>query len=216
MQNIGIDLLKMLTACVCGGVIGIERTKRLKDAGIRTHCLIALASCVLMITSKYGFVNAPLDADAARIAAQIVSGIGFIGAGVIFRDGNSLKGLSTAAGMWMTAAAGMAIGCDQWLLGIVGTAFVLVIQELFHHVLIGSDAYSDKAVTILYRDNELIDRRLKDLENSGDIRIISKQISKQAAVRENRVRFLCRNSQHADDLFIELADYPETDTVTWE
>ena len=97
-------LFRILLSAALGAAIGLERTKRQKEAGVRTHCIIACASAVFMILSKYAFIDtAALDgsrgADTARIAAQVVSGISFLGAGVIFKNGSSIRGLTTAAGM---------------------------------------------------------------------------------------------------------------------
>ena len=116
-------LIRILMAALLGLMIGLERSRRQKDAGIRTHCIIAVTSATIMILSKYAFVDiASVDglrsADPARIAAQVVSGISFLGAGVIFKDRNSssIKGLTTAAGMWATSAVGLAVGAGlYWL-----------------------------------------------------------------------------------------------------
>ena len=105
-------LIRILVAELFGFLIGLERSKRQKDAGIRTHCIIAVTSAVIMILSKYCFVDlvdlgiAGRNSDPGRMATQVVSGISFLGAGVIFRDRNSssIKGLTTAAGMWATSA----------------------------------------------------------------------------------------------------------------
>ena len=97
-------LIRVLVATLCGGAIGLERTKRLKEAGIRTHCLVCCASALIMIVSKYAFADLSVGdafffgdrgADPARIAAQVVSGISFIGLAVIYRNGSTLKGLTT-------------------------------------------------------------------------------------------------------------------------
>ena len=112
--------IRIVLAAILGALVGLERSKRQKEAGVRTHCIIACTSALFMILSKYAFVDlvgvAGLrGADPARIAAQVVSGISFLGAGVIFKNGNSIRGLTTAAGMWGTAAVGMAIGAGMYL-----------------------------------------------------------------------------------------------------
>ncbi|MCQ2457498.1 MAG: MgtC/SapB family protein [Clostridia bacterium] len=151
-------ILRILLASFLGAAVGYERTKRMKEAGVRTHSIIAAASALLMIISKYGFADlAGADgtlfpgtrgADAARIAAQVVSGVSFLGIGVIFRNGNTVKGLTTAAGIWATSAVGMAIGAGMYVIGITLIAIVVCIQLLFHHFSIGSDAYSENDVNI--------------------------------------------------------------------
>ena len=116
--------IRIVLAAVLGALVGLERSKRQKEAGIRTHCIIACTSALFMILSKYAFVDlVSVDglrgADPARIAAQVVSGISFLGAGVIFKNGNSIRGLTTAAGMWGTAAVGMAIGAGLYWVGLI-------------------------------------------------------------------------------------------------
>ena len=101
--------IRILLAGICGAVIGLERRKRFKDAGIRTHLILAIGCAVIMIVSKYAFSDV-LDYDAARVASNIITGVGFLGAGVIFVKSGSVRGLTTAAGIWTTAAIGMAIG----------------------------------------------------------------------------------------------------------
>ena len=152
-------LFRILLATVLGAAIGLERTKRQKEAGVRTHCIIACASAVFMILSKYAFIDtAALDgsrgADAARIAAQVVSGISFLGAGVIFKNGSSIRGLTTAAGMWGTAAVGMAIGAGLYWLGLMETVVLVVIQLVLHRFPVGGDAETTQEVTVHMEDSE--------------------------------------------------------------
>lgn len=129
-------LLRLVVAGVCGFLIGYERTNRLKEAGVRTHMIVALGAALIMIVSKYGFDDLlgikGYDLDPSRIAAQIVSGIGFLGAGMIFVRKQSINGLTTAAGVWTTAGVGMAIGAKLYVIGIAATALVLLIQILLH------------------------------------------------------------------------------------
>ena len=121
-------LIRIVLAAILGAMVGLERTKQQKDAGIRTHCIVALTSGVFMILSKYAFIDVVAlagskGADPSRIASQVVTGISFLGAGVIFKNANfAIKGLTTAAGMWATSAIGMAIGAGLYWVGLVGTA----------------------------------------------------------------------------------------------
>ena len=135
-------LLRIFVAAVLGGLIGLEREYRAKEAGFRTHFLVALGSAVFMIVSAYGFSDVPLAEgthrwDVSRIAAQVVSGIGFIGAGtIIFRKAeNMVSGLTTAAGLWVTAAIGLACGGGMYILSIASTIMVLVGLEAFNFIL---------------------------------------------------------------------------------
>ena len=134
-------LLRLLMAAVLGGLIGLEREYRAKEAGFRTHFLVAMGSALFMIVSAYGFTDAMNDDlqrwDVSRIAAQVVSGIGFIGAGtIIFRKTeNVVVGLTTAAGLWVTAAIGLACGGGMYVLSIGCTMMVLIGLEAFNFIL---------------------------------------------------------------------------------
>ena len=109
-------LIRIVLAAILGAMVGLERTKQQKDAGIRTHCIVALTSAVFMILSKYAFIDVVTlagskGADPSRIASQVVTGISFLGAGVIFKNANfAIKGLTTAAGLWASACMGLAVG----------------------------------------------------------------------------------------------------------
>ncbi|MER5643016.1 MgtC/SapB family protein [Streptosporangium sp. NPDC002524] len=115
----------LVLAFVLSAVIGLEREVRLKSAGLRTYTLVGFAAALMMLVSKYGFYDVlgeHVTLDPSRVAAQIVSGIGFIGAGLIFVRGDAVRGLTTAAAVWLTAGVGMAAGAGLWLLAIVVTA----------------------------------------------------------------------------------------------
>lgn len=133
-------IIRLLVATALGAVIGLDREYRTKAAGFRTHVLVALGSALFMIISVHGFDDLPKDQmtlrmDPARIAAQVVTGIGFIGAGTIIFQKNVVKGLTTAAGLWVTAAVGMACGVGMYVLAIVSTLLVLICFEAFNFFL---------------------------------------------------------------------------------
>ena len=111
-QNIEF-LVKMILATSMGAIIGFERKSRNKEAGIRTHAIVCLASALMVIVSKYGFFDVE-NYDAARVAAQVVSGIGFLAAGLIFIKNNAVNGLTTAAGVWTCYGSGTLCGCNFW------------------------------------------------------------------------------------------------------
>lgn len=124
-------LIKMVLATVMGVIIGFERKSRNKGAGIRTHAIVSLASALMMIVSKYGFFDI-VEYDAARVAAQVVSGISFLGTGLIFIKNNAVNGLTTAAGIWATAGIGLAMGAGLYAVAIFGTLLIVIIQILMH------------------------------------------------------------------------------------
>ena len=134
-------ILRIFVAALLGGLIGLEREYRAKEAGFRTHFLVALGSAVFMIVSAYGFTDALTNDlqrwDLSRVAAQVVSGIGFIGAGtIIFRKSeNMVSGLTTAAGLWVTAAIGLACGGGMYILAFGSTVMVLLGLEAFNFFL---------------------------------------------------------------------------------
>ena len=122
--------LRLFVALLLGGVIGIEREYRSKEAGFRTHFLVALGSALFCIVSQYGF-GVDLK-DSSRVAAQVVSGIGFLGAGTIIFQKNVVRGLTTAAGLWVTAAIGLACGTGMYLAAAIATALVLFGLEVLN------------------------------------------------------------------------------------
>lgn len=144
-------LIRIVLSALLGMAIGVERARRQKEAGTRTHCIIAATAAALMILSKYAFGDVG-DGNGARIAAQVVSGISFLGAGVIFRSGRySIQGLTTAAGIWGTAAVGMAIGAGLYWLGLILAGGLVVIQILLHRLSVG-DSATTQEITVRMRD----------------------------------------------------------------
>lgn len=119
-------LLRLTLSCVLGGVIGYERQSRRKSAGLRTNILVCLGSCLIMVLSEaiYQQVEGKTNADPARLAAQVVSGIGFLGAGTIMKEGLTVKGLTTAACLWVVAGVGLAVGAGFYSGALFSTALV--------------------------------------------------------------------------------------------
>ena len=128
-QNLDF-LVRLLVASACGAAIGVERSKRFKEAGVRTHLVVCFAAALIMIVSKYGFADltnpdgtdfpGTRGADSARVAAQVVSGISFLCSAVIIKNGGNVKGLTTAAGIWLTAGIGLAVGAGFYVVGVGG------------------------------------------------------------------------------------------------
>ena len=139
-QNLDL-CLRLVLASICGAAIGFERSRRFKEAGIRTHIIVCCAAALMMLVSKYGFADLTLPdgsnfagvrgADSARIAAQVVSGISFLCAGVIFKNAGTVKGLTTAAGIWVTA--GIGLGVAYFVGKMVGRAQSRVNGEPVQH-----------------------------------------------------------------------------------
>ena len=145
-------ILSIVVAALLGGAIGLEREYRSKEAGFRTHFLVGLGSGLLMVLSMHGFDDflgiQGIQRDPSRMAAQVVSGMGFIGAGCIIFQKNAVKGLTTAAGLWVTSAIGMTAGAGMYLLALVATALVLMCLEgsdFIHHKIFHEETAKDEA-----------------------------------------------------------------------
>lgn len=170
--------LRILFAGLLGAAIGFERKNRNKLAGVRTHAIVALGAALMMVVSKYGFsvVN---KFDASRVASQIVSGVGFLGAGIIFvKNNTSVSGLTTAAGIWATAGVGMSMGSGQYFLSTVSTVMILIMQVVFHRVrFLANEAFQDYMRIVLKRSDNGV-KNLEDYIMSEKIEIKSIKISK--------------------------------------
>ena len=133
-------ILRISIAAILGGIIGLERNYRAKEAGFRTHFLVALGSALFMVISQYGFTfemteGPKVSFDPSRIASQVVTGIGFIGAGTIIFQKHVVKGLTTAAGLWVTSAIGLSCGAGMYAIATAATIFVLLCLEIFSVML---------------------------------------------------------------------------------
>lgn len=127
-------VLRLIVATVLGGLIGLERETGKRPAGLRTYMLVCLGSALFTVLSIYAFPMEGVTRDPARVAAQIVVGIGFLGAGTLWRSRNMVHGLTTAAGLWVVAAIGMAVGSGFVLLSVISTILVLVILTVLRRV----------------------------------------------------------------------------------
>lgn len=125
-------ITRLVIAGFLGALIGVEREFRAKEAGVRTHFIVALGSALFMIISQFAFDGKPHDA--ARVAAQVVSGIGFIGAGVIIFQRNVIRGVTTAAGLWVAAAIGMACGDGMYSVALAATLLTILCLEMMHFI----------------------------------------------------------------------------------
>jgi putative Mg2+ transporter-C (MgtC) family protein len=164
-------------ALVLSASIGLDRELRQKSAGLRTYTLVGVGSALFMLISKYGFFDVlkpgEVILDPSRVAAQIVSGIGFIGAGLIFVRRDSVRGLTTAAGAWMTAAIGAAAGASLPVLAIATTlAYFVVVYGLAPLVrLLPASPYAPSAVRVIYEDGRGILRRVLETCTSRDFKV---------------------------------------------
>ncbi|HLY75501.1 MAG TPA: MgtC/SapB family protein [Planctomycetota bacterium] len=125
---------KLSLAAMLGGLVGLEREMHHQTAGLRTHMIVAVGACLVMLTSLHMADMSPTKADPGRLAAQVVAGVGFLGAGAIMRSGLSIRGLTTAACLWTVAAVGLAVGCGFWKAASMATVLVLLATYFFQKV----------------------------------------------------------------------------------
>ncbi len=140
MPTIGEMILRIAIGALLGSLIGLERHLRAKEAGVRTHFLVGLGSALFMVISQFGFADVERF-DAARVAAQVVSGMGFLGAGLIIFHKNSVRGLTTAAGIWVVSAIGLASGAGMFWVAAAATGMAVICLEALHYVMRSSDRH---------------------------------------------------------------------------
>ena len=174
-------ILRLLLAGIMGAVIGLDREYRAKEAGYRTHFLVSLGSALIMIVSQHGFgeiLDTPnVNLDPSRIASQVVTGIGFIGAGTIILHKQIVRGLTTAAGIWATSGIGLAIGAGMYTLGISATILTLIGLEVLSF-LFKSVGMKSSAVEFSTESKETLDQLVKKF-NSKDFMIVSFQMDER-------------------------------------
>ncbi len=205
LGNYELDILvKLLLAAVAGGLIGLEREKHGRPAGLRTNLLVSVGACAMMIVSeafyvKYGMldVESAVRFDPSRVAAQIVTGIGFLGAGVILKEGISVRGLTTAASLWVVAGLGMAFGMGYFSLGVITTVLVLISLVFLKNLdpLIRKDRYVTLMVTAakrmeLYDELQTIfdERSLKVSDLSSHVDLVHDEIYFQMVITQQQKR----------------------------
>ena len=187
-------MIRLAVAGLLGAVIGFEREYRAKEAGTRTHFLVAIGSCLMMIVSQWGFLDlwgmdtegVDVRFDVSRVAAQIVSGIGFIGAGTIMMQKQVVHGLTTAAGLWAVAGIGMAIGGGLYILGITATVFALIALEAMRFLLRRFRTQSSTLVFLTHDRANLI--QITNELNANDFRILSYSVTSERNGNDERLR----------------------------
>ena len=176
--------LRVLIAGLFGAAIGFERTRRFKEAGIRTHVIVCAAAALMMVISKYAFFDVTAadgvrGADPARVAAQVVSGISFLCAGVIFKNCSTVKGLTTAAGIWATAGIGLAVGAGLYWLGLFTTALIALLQVVMHRFTVGADSYSTCRLSLRVREDEGFRALMREELKTRSAQIVNLHMTRQ-------------------------------------
>ena len=212
------NLLRLLFAAFLSGLIGIEREVHGRAAGFRTHLLVGVATCLMVIVSEYFFKkygglssNLAVRLDPARIAAQIVVGIGFLGAGVIIKSGPMVRGLTTAACLWMVAGVGMAVGT-----GLYAPAVMVAIIAMFNLVflkqierLIKKDHFCTLVIhSSNSRENQ---KKIRDIIQENKMRIVNRRLETDTVAGKSRYEYIISTNRAFDqesfiDAFLVLPD----------
>lgn len=211
--------IRLILSGILAGLIGFEREMRSKEAGVRTHFLVGVGSTLIMIVSQYGFfevLGPDVSVDPSRIAAQVVSGIGFLGAGIIFKEKGSVKGLSTAAGIWTTSAIGLSVGAGMYTMGIFVTILVLIAFEILKKMSSKYD-YSYLDIEILsskrlYKEVQSILIEKKALADSFK----GTSNNNNSLVYSTKVRIKVKKNEEIENLIVSLQDIEGVELFNYE
>lgn len=216
-------IIRIFVAAVFGGLIGLEREYRAKEAGFRTHFLVALGSSLFMILSQYGF-DTPLGIlpktsfDPSRIASQVVTGIGFIGAGIIIFQKNVIRGLTTAAGLWVTSAIGLTCGAGLYILASATTVLVLLCLEVLN-VILQRFGTRNISVTITSESKENIKGIFKQMKKDS-IEIFSYNMKERSSAGSSKyavtMELKMRRYKYEDILFDIISKFDGTELESME
>jgi len=208
--GLGAVAVKTLMACLCGTLIGLERSSKNRPAGFRTHTLVCLAASLAALTSLYIFLEMKLPSDISRIGGQVISGLGFIGAGtIIITKRMTIKGLTTAAGLWTTGVIGLAIGSGYYELGLIGTALVLLAETWLARLGATIQHTPEYAVEVLYNEKNSLDHVLRFCKNSR-MAIVNLTIhtAEDAVQAEYIARIRLRGKMRQDALVARIQQMP--------
>ena len=214
-------IIRLLLASLLGGLIGLERERKDWAAGLRTHMMVSVGSCLIMIVSAFGFADIlgteHVTLDPARVAAQVVSGIGFIGAGtILFLKQGVVRGLTTAAGLWTVAAIGLAVGGGLYLAAIATTVIALIIlwalQPLEH---VYFKKFKQKTLKIVAYQNFEDNKLLKMLLNIKDLKNKSFSFQKNEDVFVYEIKFEGTELKELESLINQLKNSPLIKEIDW-
>jgi putative Mg2+ transporter-C (MgtC) family protein len=210
-------LTRILVALVIGGLIGFERTFHGRPAGFRTHSLVCVASALLMLVTVYQsdwMTSAPLDTirtDPTRMAQGIMTGIGFLGAGVIFKEGLTVRGLTTAASIWMTAAIGILVGVGFYLPAVIGSIATLVVLGVFRAIeaRLPSEFYAHHTIRF-QRESIIAEPELRKLigDHGFSIANLAHRLTEMGKVFEYRMVIRTKDRDAAEQLSKHLCTLP--------
>ncbi|CAM2362312.1 MgtC/SapB family protein [Listeria seeligeri] len=209
-------ILRLVIAGILGAVIGLDREIRAKEAGFRTHFLVSLGSALIMIVSQYGFSEIAtmqtVSFDPSRVAAQVVSGIGFIGAGTIIIQKKFVRGLTTAAGLWATAGIGLAAGAGMYWVGIAATLLTLIGLEFLSIIF---KSFGLHTISLIYSTNDEANLiKITDKIKQNNQQIISynteKETIAESLIFKVNIVIKTKNKNEESELFHFIQNLPHT------
>ncbi len=211
-------LIRLLLAVLCGGLVGLERERKHRPAGFRTHILICLGASITTLTSQYLFLVRSQFTDIARLGAQVIAGIGFIGAGtIIVTQHRRVKGLTTAAGLWASAAIGLCIGAGFYEGGLAATVLILMVELVFSKLEYRiMDNAREVNILVEYENIAVLNQALKYMKEV-DLRIISMEVIKADGNPNGKncvnIHLLIHRKLRIRDMIADIAQIPGIDTV---
>jgi putative Mg2+ transporter-C (MgtC) family protein len=188
--------VRLLAAMLAGFMVGFEREQHVQPAGLRTHMVLAMGSCMIMLVSIYlplDFLQVCPGSDPGRLAAQVISGIGFLGAGAIFRFGFTVRGLTTAASIWTISGIGLALGAGMYFLGMLSAVLLVVILQLFDRV--EERFFERKGVrilTVVINSRLLSPKQVIEIVKKFDIAIRSTSVTEDVDAGTTQIVLNCR------------------------
>lgn len=209
--------LRLIVAMVLGGIIGLERDYRAKDAGFRTHFLVAVGSALFTLISMYGFADGVRDTS--RVAAQVVSGIGFLGAGLIVFQKNVIRGLTTAAGLWVTAAVGMACGTGLFFMAGLTTVLMLLGLEVISHFVPHIGGLANVQISFTSPTHEAAMTAIKEIRGKVEDVVTYDLKDKRTShgnLYEVQMEVKMKRREHKDTLLESLHDFDDVTIVAEE
>lgn len=184
--------IRMILSLLCGGIIGIEREYKRRPAGFRTHILICVGACITTMTGQFLSIYMHYTADMSRLGAQVISGIGFIGAGAIITTSKrQVRGLTTSAGLFSVAIIGLTFGAGFYEGGIIATILIFIVESLFSKFEYNiKTVASDKTLYIEYKNKECLER-IFEIFDSHNLKIDNIEISRLSKIKKYEEEFSC-------------------------
>lgn len=213
-------LIRLALAVIFGGLIGLERERKHRPAGFRTHILICLGAAMTTLTSQYLFLSLRQFTDIARLGAQVIAGIGFIGAGsIIVTQRRRVKGLTTAAGLWASAAIGLCFGAGFYEGGIIAALLILAVELLFSKLEYRiMDNAREVNLLVEYKDLASLNGVLRYMKEV-DLKILSLEILKSESNPANKncvnIDLLIHRKLRIKDMIADIANVPGIIAVEW-